>query len=371
MFKGRVERISHEGGLLVSYSGACPALDSVMVDSNENYVGKVDGVVGNLDNSLVHVAHLDRKNDANSMIGIEITIRARHPKQDRPQRRDNDRDNRQSRDNDRRNDRRGGDRHDNNDWECSKCNNSNFAFRTECNRCGESKGTGGERRNDRRPKFDNRRDRNDNERHGNNDWECSKCNNSNFAFRTECNRCGESKGTGGDRRNERSPKFEKHRDKNDNDRHGKNDWECSKCNNSNFSFRTECNRCGEPKGRDSGSRNDRRPQRGERRGRERNPRQNDRRSKRDDDRKPRRDGREWSGNERRRGDRGSSSPTPQAGDWDCPQCGKSNFAKRTECFSCGRSKRIGGARRKGHHFSRDPSPLRSHRYGKGDRRRDE
>ena len=317
MFKGRVERISHEGGLLVSYSGACPALDSVMVDSNENYVGKVDGVVGNLDNSLVHVAHLDRKNDANSMIGIEITIRARHPKQDRPQRRDNDRDNRQSRDNDRRNDRRGGDRHDNNDWECSKCNNSNFAFRTECNRCGESKGTGGERRNDRRPKF------------------------------------------------------EKHRDKNDNDRHGKNDWECSKCNNSNFSFRTECNRCGEPKGRDSGSRNDRRPQRGERRGRERNPRQNDRRSKRDDDRKPRRDGREWSGNERRRGDRGSSSPTPQAGDWDCPQCGKSNFAKRTECFSCGRSKRIGGARRKGHHFSRDPSPLRSHRYGKGDRRRDE
>ena len=74
MFKGRVERISHEGGLLVSYSGACPALDSVMVDSNENYIGKVDGVVGNLDNSLVHVAHLDRKNDANSMIGIEITI---------------------------------------------------------------------------------------------------------------------------------------------------------------------------------------------------------------------------------------------------------------------------------------------------------
>ena len=26
MFKGRVERVSHEGGLLVSYSGACPAL---------------------------------------------------------------------------------------------------------------------------------------------------------------------------------------------------------------------------------------------------------------------------------------------------------------------------------------------------------
>ena len=44
MFLGRVEEVSHEGGLLVSYSGACPALGSVMVDSNETYIGKVDGV---------------------------------------------------------------------------------------------------------------------------------------------------------------------------------------------------------------------------------------------------------------------------------------------------------------------------------------
>ena len=82
MFKGRVERVSHEGGLLVSYSGACPALESVMVDSNHNYIGKVDGVIGNLDNSLVHLAHLDRKNDPNSLVGIEITIRPRKPKQE-------------------------------------------------------------------------------------------------------------------------------------------------------------------------------------------------------------------------------------------------------------------------------------------------
>ena len=26
------------------------------------------------------------------------------------------------------------------------------------------------------------------------------------------------------------------------------DWICPKCNNSNFAFRTECNRCGEPRG---------------------------------------------------------------------------------------------------------------------------
>ena len=80
MFKGRIEKVSHEGGLLVSYSGACPALGSVMVDSNETYIGKVDGVVGNLKNSLVHVAHLDRKSNPNDMIGLEITIRTKRNK---------------------------------------------------------------------------------------------------------------------------------------------------------------------------------------------------------------------------------------------------------------------------------------------------
>ena len=40
---------------------------------------------------------------------------------------------------------------------------------------------------------------------------------------------------------------------------------------------------------------------------------------------------------------------PRPGDWECPQCGKSNFAKRNECFGCGRSKRVGGPRRRGHH----------------------
>ena len=77
MFKGRVERVSHEGGLLISYSGACPALGSVMVDSSETYIGKVDGVIGNLSDSMVHIAHLDRKSNASDMIGIEITIRTK------------------------------------------------------------------------------------------------------------------------------------------------------------------------------------------------------------------------------------------------------------------------------------------------------
>ena len=106
MFKGRVEKVSHEGGLLVSYTGACPALGSVMVDSSETYIGKVDGVIGNLENSLVHVAHLDRKANPNGMVGLEITIRTRKPKE-----------NYRSRDNNRSNDNRRGrnDRHSSGD----------------------------------------------------------------------------------------------------------------------------------------------------------------------------------------------------------------------------------------------------------------
>merc|ERR1719330_1621962 len=30
------------------------------------------------------------------------------------------------------------------------------------------------------------------------------------------------------------------------------------------------------------------------------------------------------------------------GDWDCPACGKMNFANREECFSCGTPKPRGG-----------------------------
>jgi rRNA processing protein Gar1 len=76
MFKGRVDRVSHEGGLLVSYSGACPALGSVMVDSSETYIGKVDGVIGNLNDSLVHIAHLDRNSNATELVGVEIYLYA-------------------------------------------------------------------------------------------------------------------------------------------------------------------------------------------------------------------------------------------------------------------------------------------------------
>ena len=292
MFKGRVEKVSHEGGLLVSYSGACPALGSVMVDSSETYIGKVDGVIGNLNNSLVHIAHLDRQANPQNMIGLEITIRTRKPR-DNQRSRDNQQGRGDRRDN--RRDERRGDRRDN---------------RRD------------ERRGDRRERNDRRGRDNSNNR----DWECSKCNNSNFAFRTECNRCGEPKGRGGRNNAQREQRSRK-------GTHSNNDWTCGECQNSNFSFRNECNRCGAPKGRGRG---------------------------RDSAKK-------WKGDDRRPGDR--IEPQPRAGDWDCPQCGKSNFAKRNDCFGCGRSKRVGGPKKRGHHRrQKDPPPLHSAKYGRGRRR---
>ena len=110
MFKGRVENISHEGGLLVSYSGACPALGSVMVDTNHQYIGKVDAVIGNLKKSFVHVAHLDRNSKPKEMVGLEIVIRTKKAGQVHRNDRRNDRRNdlRGDRRDGRRNDRRDG-----------------------------------------------------------------------------------------------------------------------------------------------------------------------------------------------------------------------------------------------------------------------
>ena len=209
-----------------------------------------------------------------------------------------------------RNDRSGG------DWECPKCRNSNFAFRTECNRCGEPRGAGGGndrgRRDDRRggdrgyqsqDRQGGRFERNDRrqDNRGGGDWDCPKCRNSNFAFRTECNQCGLPRPGGARGGNDRGGRRDD-RGRGGNDRGGRggtyndNDWDCPKCNNSNFAFRTECNRCGAPRsggGRGGQGRNDGgRPPRRDDGGRP--PRRDDRsRAPRRDDggRPPRRDDR--------------------------------------------------------------------------------
>lgn len=94
------------------------------------------------------------------------------------------------------------------DWECAKCNNFNFSRRDSCNRCqaprtvkpwGDNQqpderngGNGGGYFNDNNGSLPTGGSNMDpNMRPG--DWLCPRCNNHNFAKRTECNRCSEQK----------------------------------------------------------------------------------------------------------------------------------------------------------------------------------
>ena len=202
MFRGTVDRPSHEGGLLVTFSGSSPALGSIIVREDDgHYIGKVDAVIGSTEAPLAHVAHLDRKQDNDAFLGAVVTIRAKKEREERPRR--EQRDERPQRRNDRSFDRRDN-RRDNNsqksDWICAACNNDNFAWRTECNSCGKGKDGNVKaykssfRDNNR---SNNRRERPRQENHGRNDWECPSCGNNNFSFRTECNQCGKPKAGGG------------------------------------------------------------------------------------------------------------------------------------------------------------------------------
>ncbi|MBT7937760.1 MAG: hypothetical protein HN696_01200 [Euryarchaeota archaeon] len=275
-----VEKPSHEKGLLVSFSGAAPALGSRLIDGEGRLIGIVDSVLGKVEEPLLHLK-MKLQADPAQMVGLDLEIQSRNKSWD-----DRKRDSRGSRD-DRggRGDQRGrddrGSRDDRSsgDWFCRKCSNSNFSFRTECNRCNAPKPGGrddgrGERRGGRDERRGGRDDRGRHDRSGG-DWDCPKCNNSNFSFRTECNRCNAPRGgrdSGGSRGGERGSRRGERRgerrgphqerydrgDRNDsrerrNDNRGENDWTCSQCNNSNFAFRTECNRCNASKGGGGGS----------------------------------------------------------------------------------------------------------------------
>ena len=216
MFRGVVDRESHELGLLVTFSGSSPALGSIIVrEEDGHYIGKVDAVLGSTESPLVHIAHLDRKQENTQFIGSTVTVRAKKEREDRPPRREF-REERPSRDRERSFDRRdnnsrGRSNQERSDWICASCGNDNFAFRTECNSCGKPKqgnvqergssfrNDRGGRRDDRGGRGrDDRRPRNQ-EQHNRNDWVCPSCKNVNFSFRTECNQCGKPRPGGNSR----------------------------------------------------------------------------------------------------------------------------------------------------------------------------
>ena len=204
MFKAIIDSKSHEGGLLARFTGSSPALGSIIVRVDDGgYIGKIDAVLGNTDSPIAHIAHLDRKINPDSFLGCEAQIRPKGFKQDDESKPRNDRYNKDRRDNRRNNDSyrrdsgrgnfrdRDSNRRDSgrgnfrdrdsrnrsggrekkifadNDWTCTKCNNSNFSFRKECNRCGEPKSGNSEGGNNRgrrdKPARNDRRSRNDSE----------------------------------------------------------------------------------------------------------------------------------------------------------------------------------------------------------------
>ena len=189
MFKAIIDSKSHEGGLLARFTGSSPALGSIIVRMDDGgYIGKIDAVLGNTDSPIAHIAHLDRKINPDSFLGCEAQIRPNGLKQDDERNLRNDRYNKDRRDNRRNNDsyrrdsgrgnfrdrdsrNRSGGREKkifaDNDWTCTKCNNSNFSFRKECNRCGEPKSGNSEGGNNRgrrdKPARNDRRSRNDSE----------------------------------------------------------------------------------------------------------------------------------------------------------------------------------------------------------------
>ena len=305
MFTGTIESLSHEGGLLVKFTGSSPALESIITDAaTGDYIGKVDSVLGNTNSPLVHVAHIERKLNMQDLVGKEVGVRSKKPREERQ----NNRDQRNERSGDRdgyrgsRDERRQEKNHQpSEDWDCPQCQNNNYSFRQNCNRCEAPKPSSG--------RSSSRRD----ERYGGRD--------DNRGGRDDNRGRDDSRGNrDGGRDSNRS---NGQRDGPDNS----NDWECPKCQNSNFSFRSECNRCGLEKegGEPSPSRQ-----------------RSDRSGGRDGGNRDRRD----SGSDRFSGsdNRSGGNESRMDGDWDCPKCHNNNFARRDECNRCGLA-RSGGARR--------------------------
>ena len=87
MFRGTIDRSSHEGGLLVTFNGSSPALGSIIVrEEDGHYIGKIDAVLGSTDAPLAHVAHLDRNQDNASFLGSTVIVRAKKEREERPKR---------------------------------------------------------------------------------------------------------------------------------------------------------------------------------------------------------------------------------------------------------------------------------------------
>lgn len=86
-FSGRVNRESHEGGLLIDFEGRPPRLGARIRISGGRIVGKVDTVLGPVGSPLIHVHPLYDGIDARASIGSPVEIAPREKsRQGRPRR---------------------------------------------------------------------------------------------------------------------------------------------------------------------------------------------------------------------------------------------------------------------------------------------
>ena len=134
-FEAHIREISHEGGMMAPFTGDAPKLGQVMQLPGGKWIGKVDTVIGEVSAAVVHITPF-RDVETQLLIGQPVEIAP--PKE-------------RQRDRGRRDDRGSGIPMKQGDWSCPKCQNHNFAWRDNCNRCEAPKpsGGGGGRRDNR------------------------------------------------------------------------------------------------------------------------------------------------------------------------------------------------------------------------------
>jgi len=142
------------------------------------------------------------------------------------------------------------------DWNCSHCDELNFASRTDCRNCNKKQFL--------------------QEKPG--DWKCLNCLETNFASRHCCWRCNGIK-------SENSKVMKENQIQSGNITTKLGDWKCHYCNEFNFAKRDQCRKCFRKK---HASQMDAIP----------------------------------------------LAIPPKPGDWLCPQCTDLNFASRTLCRKC-------------------------------------